>query len=201
MKAMRTPRDELETTVAEYHHLRSEHERAGGGGSVRRHQRARLDRLEEHFDRLLHETVADGRARAAWRRRLHEGLPAPAEPRPERPLVFKGRSPEGSVVELRERPDGDRDVLVDGARVERLAPAREHEESATFRLDDREFREIFEAPPDAIAAARAYVSAPAGEPPWEHAAALAADGLIDATFALTPRGRRALGARREWEPS
>jgi hypothetical protein len=32
-------------------------------------------------------------------------------------------------------------------------------------------------------------------PPWEHAAELLADGLIDTNAALTPRGRRVLSRR------
>ena len=193
-------REELEATVAEYHHVRSEHRRAGEEGSVRRHLHARLARLEVHFERLLEESVADEAAREAWRRRLHGGSPAPAEPPPPEPaLLFKGRSAAGSVAEIRQRADGDFDVIVYGMRLERVAAAKdlaEGEIPLTFRIDHQEFREIFEAPARAVAVARAYFSDPSGEPPWQHAAALAADGLIDGTFALTPRGRRALAARR-----
>ncbi len=35
-----------------------------------------------------------------------------------------------------------------------------------------------------------------GPPPWEHARELVAGGIVDTTFALTPRGRRALARRR-----
>jgi hypothetical protein len=114
-------------------------------------------------------------------------------------LLFKGRSSAGSVLEVRQRADGDCDVLVDGARLEGVAAAEElaeREIPLTFKIDDQEFQEIFEAPTAAVAAARAHFSDPSGEPPWQHAAALAADGLIDGTFALTARGRRALAARR-----
>ena len=193
-------RDELEATVAEYHHVRSEHRRAGPEGTVRRHLHAQLGRLEAHFERLLEESVADEEAREAWRRRLHHGSPAPVEPRPPEPaLLFKGRSAAGSVAEVRQRADGDCDVVVDGAPLERVAAARDLAESQlplTFTLADQDFREVFDAPPRALAAALAYISDPSGKPPWQHAAALAADGLIDGTFALTPRGRRALAARR-----
>jgi hypothetical protein len=192
-------RDELEATVVEYHHVQSEHRRAGVEGSVRRHLHTRLARLGARFERLLDESVPDEGAREAWRRRLHNGSPAPAEPRPpEPPLLFKGRSTAGSVAEVRKRADGDCDLAVDGSLLERLAAARELAEGAiplTFRIDGQEFREIFEAPARAVAAARAYFSDPSGEPPWQHAPALAADGLIDGTFALTPRGRRALAGR------
>lgn len=193
-------RDELEVTVAEYHHVQSEHRRAGAEGSVRRHLHARLARLEAHFERFLEEFVADEGTRVAWRRRLHDGSPAPAEPRPpEDALLFKGRSAAGSVAEVRQRADGDCDVVVDGARLERVAAAKdlaEREIPLTFRIGDQEFREIFEAPGPAVAAVRAYFSGPSGKPPWQYSAALAADGLIDGTFALTPRGKRALARRR-----
>jgi hypothetical protein len=205
---MRTPttpmpvsaRDELEATVSEYHHVQGEHRRAGAEGSVRRHLHARLGRLEAHFERLLEESAADEMTRDEWRHHLHDGTPAPSEPRPPRPaLLFKGRAETGSVAEVRRRADGDCDVFVDGAHLERVAASRELAEAEiplTFRIDHQEFREIFEAPGRAIAAARAYFSHPSGEPPWQHAAALLADGLVDGTFALTPRGRRALGGRR-----
>lgn len=193
-------RDELEVTVAEYRHLQSEHRRAGAEGSLRRHQHARLARLEAHFERLLEESVAAEGARVAWRRRLHDGSPAPSEPRPpEHVLLFKGRSAAGSVAEVRQRADGDCDLVVDGARVERVAAGKDLAARGiplTFRIDHQEFREIFEAPAPAVAAVRAYFSDPSGEPPWQHSAALAADGLIDGTFALTPRGKRALAGRR-----
>ena len=76
-------------------------------------------------------------------------------------------------------------MTVDGAHVERVAAGKDFAARGiplTFRIDDQEFREIFEAPAPAVAAVRAYVSDPSGEPPWQHSAALAADGLIDGTF-------------------
>jgi hypothetical protein len=86
-------RDELEATAAEYRHIQSEHRRAGVEGTVRRHLHARLSRLGSHFERLLEKSVANEGTREAWRRCLHEGLPAPAQPRPpERSLLFKGRA-------------------------------------------------------------------------------------------------------------
>jgi hypothetical protein len=191
-------RQELEATVAEYHHVQSEHRKAGEEGTVRRRLRSRLARLESHFERLLEESVGDDEVRTAWRRRLHEGAAAPAEPRPpEPPLLFRGRSAAGSVVEIRQRADGDCDVFVDGARLERVAAARDladDEVPLTFTMGGQQFREIFEVPAPALAAARAYFSDGSGRPPWQHAAVLAADGLVDGTFALTPRGHRALAA-------
>ena len=51
--------------------------------------------------------------------------------------------------------------------------------------------EIFDASPEALAALDAY-RRDGGEPSWQYASELLADGLIDVHFELTPRGRRAL---------
>jgi len=191
---------ELEAHVADYHHLQEEHRRAGPEGSVRRHLHDRLLELEEEFERLLAEWIEDEHVRTEWREHLHHGAPAPSEPRAARaPLVFKGRSRAGSVCEIRERPDEDLDVLVDGALVERIAGALDFADGAPgliFRRDHVEFREVFDVPGPALAALQAFVGDPAGEPPWEHAGALLADGLVDRDFALMSRGRRALGPLR-----
>lgn len=184
-------RRELELLVAEFRHVRSEHERAGPGGSVRRHLHTRLLHLSERFDRLLEEWVPGEETREAWRACLHHGAPAPAEPRESPPaLVFKGRSEAGAVAEVRERPDGDYDVVVDGGLLERVALGAGLE-AGILRLDGLEFREVFGASRAALEAA-AFFAGEGGAPPWEHARELVADGIVDATFALTPRGRRAL---------
>ena len=191
-------RDELEGLVDEYHHLQSEHRQAGVESSVRRHQLARLLELEERFERLLEEWVGAEQVRRGWREHLHEGAPAPAEPGAPQPfLVFKGRSKSGSLAEIRERPDGDYDVSVDGVVSERIAGEPDFASGTArlvFHLDDLEFREVFGASALALAALRAFVAEPVGEPPWQYARELMDDGLIDGDFALTPRGRRALAA-------
>ena len=109
-------------------------------------------------------------------------------------LVFRGRSQAGSVAEVRERPDGDFDVRVDGNLVERaeLGDDLAQELPCTLRLDGLEFREVFDTSTEALAVAGEYFARPAGPPPWEQARELVADGIVDTTFALTPRGRRAL---------
>lgn len=199
MARIATPfvRLELEQIVAEYHHLRAEHKRAGPESSPRRHMEARLAELDRRFRRLLEEWVPEERLRRAWLDHLHGEGPAPPEPEPVAPLLFKGRSASGATVEVRETPGGDCAVLVDGSLVERVSASELREERGaplTFRVGGEEFDEVFTAPAAALAAARAYFARPDGEPPWEHALALAADGLIDHTFALTARGRRALAA-------
>jgi hypothetical protein len=50
---------------------------------------------------------------------------------------------------VRQRPDADCDVLVDGVRLERVTATRDLAESKlplTFAIGGQEFREIFEAP-------------------------------------------------------
>jgi hypothetical protein len=188
---------ELERIVAEYHHLRAEHQRAGQESSARRHMEARLEELSRHFERLLEEWVPQERWREAWREHLHGEAPAPPEPTPIPPLLFRGASEAGSVAVVYEGAGGECEVLVDGALVERISAEelkKERRTPLTLRVGGEDFREIFTAPAPALAAARAYFAHPDGEPPWEHAVALAADGLIDRTFALTARGHRALAA-------
>ena len=192
-------RRELELLVAEYRHLRSEHERAGRSGRVRRHLQDRLLELSGRLDRLLEVWVAEEETREAWRAHLHHGDRAPAEPGESLPmLVFRGRSQAGSMAEVRERPDGDCDVYVDGGLVERaeLGDDLAHDLPCTLRLDGLEFVEVFDVSTEALAAAAEYFADPAGRPPWQQARELVADGIVDTTFALTPRGRRALARRR-----
>jgi hypothetical protein len=117
----------------------------------------------------------------------------PSGPRAIRSLVFKGRSDAGSVLEARRDRSGE--LAVDGRLLKRLEghgiPITETH-PAVFRLDGAEFREVFNADPDALRALRDFRAA-GGDPPWEHATDLLADGLVDVDFALTARGRRALG--------
>ena len=97
-------RDELEATVAEYRHVQSEHRRAGAESTVRRHLHSRLSRLGSRFERLLEEYVADEGTREAWRRRLHEGSPAPAgPPEPSLPVTGRARSSARSSKRLLRR--------------------------------------------------------------------------------------------------
>lgn len=62
-----------------------------------------------------------------------------------------------------------------------------------WRLNGTEVEEVFGVSPEALQALAAFAER-GGEPPWEHAAELLADGLIDVHFELTPRGKRALAA-------
>lgn len=188
-------RDELEALVRQVHHLREEHRRAHVESSARRHLGERLLEAEGDFERLLGEWLTDDAAREAWRQHLYADGPEPAAPVPQPPLVFRGRSPAGSVAEIRQRPDGDYAVEVDGCAVERLEvkPSLWGTQAPhVFALDSMVFRETFSASPDALAALREFVAERDPRPPWRHAAELAEDGLVDRHLALTARGHRAL---------
>jgi hypothetical protein len=192
-------REQLEELVREYHHVLEEHRRAHRGGSVRRHMKAQLAELERRFEERLHEWVAEEEARAAWRAHLHGDFAEPTPPIADRPLVYRGRAETGSVVEIRRRADGDYDVEVDGCSVERIEGELDFSGAAAphrFTLDGIVFDETFSSSEPALEALDAFVAERESSPPWRFATELAADGLIDECFGLTPRGHRALRARR-----
>jgi len=187
-------RDELEELVHEYHHVQEEHRHARPGSRVRRHLHQRMTELATRFERLLAEAVADEQERRRWHEHLHHGAAEPSAPQAAPPLLFRGRSGTGSTLEILERADGTLDVVVDGARVERLASADEllaTQPGLSFRLGDISFDERFAASRSALAALQAMIES-GGRPPYRHARELLLDGLVDRNFGLTPRGRRAL---------
>jgi hypothetical protein len=188
-------RELLEALARQYHHLQNEHKRFPEGSTMRRRIGERLLDVRERFDRMLDEWVADDDLREGWRRHLHYRAAVPEGPSAIRPLVFRGVSAAGSVVEIRGRVGDDLDVVVDGSLVERIAAAKDvgRKVPSTWNVDGFDFRETFTTSTDALQALNAFL-ADAGSPPWEHAVELLADGLIDTHFDLTPRGRRALAA-------
>ena len=138
--------------------------------------------------------VPDERPRGAWRDFLHHRGREPSGPPAIRPVVFRGRSEAGSVLEARRDPSGELAVEVDGRLVERLMAASvplANGRRAVFRLDGTDFRELFDVRPAALTALHDF-QASGGDQPWQHASALLAHGLIDLDWALTERGRRAL---------
>ena len=192
-------RDELEEFVQEYHHVQAEHRHARLGSRVRRHLHERMTELATRFERLLAEAVADEQERRRWREHLHHGAAEPLAPQGAPSLLFRGRSESGSTLEILGRSDGTLDVLVDGARVERLASADEllaAQPGLSFRSGGISFNERFAASRSALAALRAMVES-GGAPPYRHARELLLDGLVDRNFSLTPRGRRALRLDRQ----
>jgi hypothetical protein len=167
--------------------------------SIRRHLSARLHELENRFERALVEQVPDEQIRRSWREHLQGKGPAPREPRPLSMLIFRGRSDAGAEVVVRQLDADELRVEVDGALVDR---AENRASGLDLRPDNGpwllhmrtlgDFRETFTASPEAVEALRAWADDPRGEAPWSLLRELAADGLVDGTCALTPRGRRAL---------
>jgi hypothetical protein len=192
------PRQEtLQALARHYHHLQNEHKRARPGSSSRRRIEERLLEVRERFERLLDEWVPEQDVREAWQRHLHYREAAPAEPPAIRPLIFSGISDVRTVVTIREHKKDELGVEVDGTLVERIEPDAELARTAPglhFQLDQTEFEETFNAPPDAVKAL-ADSLADGGSPPWGHFADLYGDGLIDVNAGLTPRGRRLLATR------
>ena len=187
-------REELEALTRHYHHLQVEHQNASPGSSVRRHLEDKLLRVRERFDRVLGEWVPEEELREAWRAYLDHHGPEPDGPPAIEPVVFRGRSEvTGSIVEIRGSGDELR-VEVDGTLVERVAAEEDFASRrpvVTFRLNNQEFEEIFEASDEALQALAEFLDR-SESPPWEHASELFANGLVDVHFALTPRGHRAL---------
>jgi hypothetical protein len=187
----------LQTLARHYHHLQNEHKRAGLESGVRRRIEERLLDVRERFDRILEEWVPDPELQQAWREHLHNRVAAPAGPAGIRPLIFRGRSEAGAVVEVRGRGDDELEVEIDGSLVARIAGERDFTPvipSFRWRFDGVEFGELFDTPSEALDALADFLRNDQS-PPWEHAAELLADGLIDTHAALTPRGRRALSRR------
>lgn len=186
---------ELDMLVHEVLRVHNEHARATSE-SVRRKLHARLLDLEERFERALTESVPDEAVRRAWREHLRGHGPAPAEPRPPPNIVFRGRSEAGSDVVVHVASNGELRVDVDGGILDHggALNLRQDGERAFFEIAGvGDFGETFVASPEAIEALRVWIDEPRGKPPWEHLRELADDGLIGKDFALTPRGRRALG--------
>ena len=203
-------REELEQLVAAYRRAQKMHRSSRRGSRARRRWTRESERVAEHFESALDAAVADEDLRKSWREHLHDRGPEPAEPHGTRPVLFRRRSGAGSRIEIRSGPkgdirpgpEGDLDVLVDGVEVERLDRADElfaTTAGLTLRLDVDEFTETFEASAEAREALGETVAR--GEPaPAAFAGELMADGLLDRSLGLTPRGRRALaeeGFRRE----
>ena len=185
-------RGELESLTAEYRHVLEEHRRTGPQSRGRRRLEHELDALSDRFERLLAHTSLDKETRALWRAHLHHAMPAPSEPEPAPPLVFRGRSEMGAELVVRRLGPRELDVLVDGAQVERLAKADELLSSSpglAFRVGDQVFHETFGASAQACDALRAALES--GQPaPADRELLL--DGLVDRDLGLTSRGRRAL---------
>ncbi len=195
--AIQPRREELEALARRYHHLQVEHQSFKRGSTIRRRIEDELLAVRERFDRLLEEWVPDEELEDQWREYLEHHAPEPDGPPPIDPVVFRGRSEAGSEVVVKRRAKDELEVWVDGSLYERIAGEDDFRQPiAGFRLNDVLVEEEFTASPEALDTLAEFVAD--GEwksPPWEFASELLADGLIDVTFAVTPRGRRALAAR------
>lgn len=186
-------RDDLLAIAKEHNHVHNEHQRATAD-SVRRKLGERMHEIEDRFERALAEAIHDEALRQAWRDYLHWRGPAPDEPPPVSPLVFRGRSAVGSEAVAREKADGIH-IEVDGAIYDRRLGLglTADPNGAELRVGTLPpFREHFDVPAEALDALRTWVEYPDTEPPWRWARDLIAEGLIDGHLALTERGRRAL---------
>ena len=191
-------RDELEALVHYYHHFQNEHQRAQLESSVRRRIEDRLLDVQARFDRLAEEWIEDEGLRRAWWEHLHNRAPEPDGPEAIRPLVFRGVTDAGSDVEVRGGKGEELEVTIDGALVERVAAEEDFASTVPplhVRLDGLRAEETFTVSAEALNALADFLEGDE-PPPWDFAAELLADGLIDVHVALTPRGRRALATRR-----
>lgn len=182
------PIAELSNVAREFHHVQGEHAREGVSGSRRRRQRARMEELEEKFETLVARWVPDASEQQRWREHIYRGADEPSELVPSEPQpLFHGSSEYDSSLLIRET-EHEQVWIVDGDVVDRR-PLRSPV-VAPVRHGGSEFAELFETDPQALDALIAYVERRTSEPPWAWARALYDDGLIDANFGLTDRGRR-----------
>lgn len=188
------PITELNKVAREFHHVQGEHAREGVSGGRRRRQRAHLKELEEKFETLLDRWVPDATEQMRWREHIYRGAQEPHELADiEQPPLFHGRSEQGSILVIR-AIDDEQELIVDGDPVARrpLRPTMD----APMLHGGSEFHELFEAPPEALDALLDYIERRTDAPPWGFARALYDEGMIDANFGLTARGRRFRDRRR-----
>jgi protein required for attachment to host cells len=191
----------LRRLADEYRHVEQEHGRQPASRAATRHRLAEQMRdLAAQFERVLEAWTPADELRARWREYLHGRSAAPDEPHLATPLLFKGRTDAGAIVEIRATRDGY-DILTDGARSDHqnVPWDLDPDTQPPVLVDGHLCDEIFDAPPAAIAALRQLVAG--GAPPWRWARELVDDGLIDPELALTPRGRRCLFGERPREPA
>lgn len=197
MPSNQHPIEQLESMAGEYRHLLGERARAGRESSAFRRNDERLQEVQQRYDNLLHHWIDDPDARGDWQRFLAEGETPPEDPLPRTPPAFVGLSDDGDRLELRDAGNDEYDFTVNAKHVNRLGRglSLDHGPNGRVYMQGREWREIAESPDEALRALQAYVSGGGKAPPWEHARALFADGLIDVHFGLTGRGKRIMAAR------
>lgn len=193
------PIDLLRRLGDEYHHLEHEYRRQPTESATRRGLDKKLHDIEDHFEHLLAEWVAEPTLRERWREFLRGAAGAPDAPHLRPPPLFKGRTDAGTLVEILPEANGYT-VFVDGMRVDRDEVPWQLEPDMRGRVQIREHScdEVFDASEDAVRALDDFLAGRA-TPPWQWARELIEDGLIDSQLALTPRGRRCLDRGRPVE--
>lgn len=186
------PIDLLRTLGDHYRHVEQEHQRQAPRSARRRRIATEMHKIQDHFERLLSEWVADEGLRARWREFLHGGAAAPRTRRLPPPPLFKGRTAAGAVIEIRPATDGY-DVLVDGARADHsnVPWHLDPDMRGPVQIGDHACEETFDAPDSAVRALAAFRADHAAVP-WQWARELLEDGLISSDLAITSRGKRCL---------
>lgn len=185
-------REDIQAIAREYHRMQQEHKREGVEGSWRRRLEEEMQTLQHKFDSLMVRFVHEPAAREQWDTYLRHGGEAPGLPELPAPLLFRGQSETGSILEIQEH-HGEQAFFVDGALATRRAERfvlHEGTSPPTLHFHAQDFVECFDASDDAKQALLRYVDDPGNGPEWRVAPELVRDGLIDPTFALTDRGRR-----------
>ncbi|MFO7565881.1 MAG: hypothetical protein R6X02_24780 [Enhygromyxa sp.] len=181
------PVAELSKVAGEFRHLQAEHSREGPAGSWRRRQRSQMEELEQSFDTLLQRWVPDADEQARWRDHFYRGAEQPGELPRQEPPVFRGRAEDGSALVIQANK-GALELSVDGASVDRWPLERTID--VPVHLGDAIYHEVFDVPPAALEALMNFIERRTSAPPWSWARALFDEGMIDANFSLTTRGRR-----------
>jgi protein required for attachment to host cells len=186
------PIDLLRTLGDHYRHVEQAHQRQPPHSATRRKIATEMHDIQDHFERLLIEWVADEGLRARWREFLHGRTTAPKTQRLPPPPLFKGRTDAGAVIEIRPASDGY-DLLVDGARVDHsnVPWHLDPDMRGPVQIGDHACEEAFDAPDSAVRALAAFRADHAAFP-WQWARDLLKDGLIDLDLAITSRGKRCL---------
>lgn len=190
----------------EYHQLHNQRQNRGSeanGNAAHRRVGQKMAELAGRFERLVRHWVGDDPQAEAWRRHLYDAAPSPDGPALAAPPLFRGRTDAGALVEVKSAPDAGAaayDVYIDGAHAAREgAPWHlEIDSIEPVTIAGQACLDTYDASSEAIDALRAF-HGQGGEPPWSVARELYEDGLIDADFGLTARGRRCLahlGSRR-----
>ncbi len=188
------PIEELEKIASEFHHLRNEHKNEAEHSSTRRVIASRLEALDDRFQHLLQHWVDNEPKRKAWHDFLHHETACPEDDLTANPPVYIGKSDSGSEVQVRPTGGHSFDVLIDGNCVEQLSGMLSFPMNAPVNLCGQKWWETSNTHGAALTALREYCAQEKGKrsPPWQWARVLYGDGLIDANFSLTTRGRRIL---------